>query len=558
MLTLTVVNGPAASPLSARFDELGGTIGRADSNLLVLPDPGRTISRVHAQVVYRRNGYVLQDRGSNPVLLNGEALPDGLSRVLAQDDRIQLGAYTLRVDLHLPQAASLDAEAPTVLELKDRAARQPLDTRAPLGPNADHTTQAPAASAAVPVAGTVRGSEEAAMDPFAALGVWDDPVNDPLGLGAEAGLKRDPAHDGVRQPMAGLAPDPSVPWTSAGPTSPPTRLSLDVRPERRALEDLFGIDDDAPLADPLAGALGALGAIDVIGDLGAPGDLGALGDLGAIGAHGASLAVDGPSSPLLDESPDPTAAHRRGTASMTMKDAHGDDWHQAFHLREAPARAADAPAPTSPFDAVPPARTGSAASDELSAALATGLGLPVDQLPPLTPALVRLVGELLRDATAGTVDLLLARATLKREVQASATMIATRDNNPLKFSPNVDVALRHLLQPAVAGFLHPRDAMRDAFDDLRAHQVGLVAGLQGAPGRVLRRLAPERVAERLRAPSLMDKALPIARKAALWDRFVDEYESLGRDAEEAFQASFAQAFRAAYEEHVETLRRSDR
>ena len=42
-----------AEPRMARFDVSGGTMGRAVSNTLVLDDPERTVSRVHAQVLCR-------------------------------------------------------------------------------------------------------------------------------------------------------------------------------------------------------------------------------------------------------------------------------------------------------------------------------------------------------------------------------------------------------------------------------------------------------------------------------------------------------------------------
>ena len=64
MITLTVAsfNGaPLTQPLTAHFDEMGGNIGRADNNQLVLPDPERTISRVHAQVVFRGGRYAIVD-----------------------------------------------------------------------------------------------------------------------------------------------------------------------------------------------------------------------------------------------------------------------------------------------------------------------------------------------------------------------------------------------------------------------------------------------------------------------------------------------------------------
>lgn len=53
VLSVSSYNGAPTEPREASFDELGGTIGRATTNQLVLPDPDRTISRVHAQVVLR-------------------------------------------------------------------------------------------------------------------------------------------------------------------------------------------------------------------------------------------------------------------------------------------------------------------------------------------------------------------------------------------------------------------------------------------------------------------------------------------------------------------------
>src|SRR4029078_12376598 len=66
VITLTIIsyNGaPVSRGASATFEELGGTIGRADNNQLVLEDPDRTISRVHAQIVFRSGNYAVLDRG---------------------------------------------------------------------------------------------------------------------------------------------------------------------------------------------------------------------------------------------------------------------------------------------------------------------------------------------------------------------------------------------------------------------------------------------------------------------------------------------------------------
>ena len=74
LLRVLSYNGAPVDGLSAQFDEIGGTIGRADSNQLVLPDPERTISRVHARIVFRAGGYSVVDNGSNPISVNGEVV----------------------------------------------------------------------------------------------------------------------------------------------------------------------------------------------------------------------------------------------------------------------------------------------------------------------------------------------------------------------------------------------------------------------------------------------------------------------------------------------------
>jgi FHA domain-containing protein len=147
-----------------------------------------------------------------------------------------------------------------------------------------------------------------------------------------------------------------------------------------------------------------------------------------------------------------------------------------------PLQSAAAPGPTRGRHAVPAAASAARRSPTrhiaaLTAALREGLGvpnLPADALV-LTPALMRLMGRLVHEATRGTVDLLMARAALKREIRAEVTMIVSRENNPLKFSPSTEVALGHLLSPPARGFMEADKAMRDAYDDLRAHQFAFLA-----------------------------------------------------------------------------------
>ncbi|MGZ5237817.1 MAG: FHA domain-containing protein, partial [Caldimonas sp.] len=109
-ISVTSYNGASTAPLSGHFDETGGNIGRAENNQLVLPDPERTISRVHAQVVFRNGRYAIVDRGSNPISVNGRPLGNGQETFIQPGDELQIGGYAMRVEAGAPVggAAAVD------------------------------------------------------------------------------------------------------------------------------------------------------------------------------------------------------------------------------------------------------------------------------------------------------------------------------------------------------------------------------------------------------------------------------------------------------------------
>ncbi len=87
--------------LSATFELVKDavTIGRPDSALQHYPDVeiemDDAVSRRHAEVVRRDDGYYLVDAGStNGTMLNGEMLPPQAERKLAHGDRIRVGERT--------------------------------------------------------------------------------------------------------------------------------------------------------------------------------------------------------------------------------------------------------------------------------------------------------------------------------------------------------------------------------------------------------------------------------------------------------------------------------
>ena len=200
------------------------------------------------------------------------------------------------------------------------------------------------------------------------------------------------------------------------------------------------------------------------------------------------------------------------------------------------------------------APSSAAGADALLAAFREGLATPTVQVEALTPELMRLIGQLLQESARGTVDLLVARAALKREVRAEATMIVARENNPLKFSPSAEAALQHLLSPPTRGFMPAGPAMRDAYDDLRAHQFGFIAGMRAALEGVLARFDPAELEGRLTQRSVLQSILPGSRKARMWEVFVEHYEQIRSEASDDFHTLFGKAFLKAYEEHIDKLK----
>ncbi len=205
-----------------------------------------------------------------------------------------------------------------------------------------------------------------------------------------------------------------------------------------------------------------------------------------------------------------------------------------------------------PPQPAPPAAAGAAPHD-LAAALKRGLGLAHGVGPTLGPEQVERIGALLRAMTAGTLELLTARMVAKRELGASATQLRTRENNPLKFSPDVDAALSHLVGPAERGFLDPQLAVDEAFDDLRAHQVALLAGMRAALDSVMSRFDPAALEKRLTPGGALENLIPANRRARLWSAYGDEYARIVSEIEDDFDALLGRAFLKAYQAQLQAL-----
>jgi type VI secretion system protein len=155
----------------------------------------------------------------------------------------------------------------------------------------------------------------------------------------------------------------------------------------------------------------------------------------------------------------------------------------------------------------------------------------------------------------GLIDVLRARSSLKGEFRLQQTMIQPVENNPLKFAPNADEALMLLLRHGNQAFMAPDQAIADSFNDLRAHQLAVMAGVEAAIKALLKRFEPAELEARMGKPGALSNLFG-SRQAQHWQQFTELYTQISREAEDDFQVLFGREFSRAYEEHSTRLRRS--
>ncbi len=208
------------------------------------------------------------------------------------------------------------------------------------------------------------------------------------------------------------------------------------------------------------------------------------------------------------------------------------------------------PAPRAPAPPVAASAPIAAQSPEeaknLLAAFLEGAGVPDLRVGGDDPqATLRAAGQVFRVMVEGLRDVLMSRSAIKNELRVEQTMLRARDNNALKFSVTPEEALAALLLPNRPGYMPALEAAREAFDDVRSHEMAVMAGVQTALVGLLRRFDPDTLEQHLQK-GVLDAILPAARKARFWELFRATYKDIAREAEDDFQSVFGREFARAY------------
>ena len=555
-LKLHAVRYPPGAPIApVTFGQDGGTIGRSNECTMVVPDPRKFISRVHAQVRCRAGNYSLKVISRvNPVWVS--KVPVGFNEAVEvkDGDTVVLGDYEFQASL-----------------VDDFAAFAP---RTPVYDD-------PFSSLSNACPQPARREEDTLKDPFLCGG-----GSTPGGL------------------VSGLPPTPGVGLSEL----------LSGTDGLNKCDPLLGILSSNTVAS--AGAVSGLsGTVTATGDndrllskggmdgAGLPGAKQSVASPGSLGAHGDHVhdinlpfqstlptnarGVPSPGhremgdKPAMDDSLFAILSGGSATAASVHPDMAPeprlglDD--DIFAIFDAPgissgpvlSAVAGVNAQASPVPSPAPA-TGAAtgagvaqcstpARQDLIAAFAAGVGMPdLVVSPEDAEAFMGEAGKMLRQSIEGIYDLLILRAEVKKELRAEdRTMIASRENNPLKHTESVEEALAYLMQfknqnPA---FLSPVKAIQDACNDVRAHELAVMAGMRAGLAGVIKRFEPRILESRIKKGGTLSAVLPALYKSKLWDAFIDMYQEIERDAEDHFDKLFGREFVRAYMEQAKKLRK---
>lgn len=177
---------------------------------------------------------------------------------------------------------------------------------------------------------------------------------------------------------------------------------------------------------------------------------------------------------------------------------------------------------------------------------AAGAGIPESVLAGKNAAeLAHDLGGLMRLIAAHLMRLLKIRAETKGMVRsAERTMIQTRDNNALKFTPTPEVALSIIFGPTASGYLDVKQTFEKSFADVMAHEEATFAAMQQAVGELMADLAPDAIEG---AAAGAKKSFLGNAKARNWETYLERWREKSGGGDNGVLDTFLELFAAHYD-----------
>lgn len=553
------------------------TIGRGDANDLMLPDPDRIISKTHCAIEDHNGNVVVIDFSANGTFLNYGKVPLGqVSTPLHDGDILSIGGYELVVSItgdtlgarqsNDPMAglAAPMAEGPVShgqagrqaggLDLLDDPGRRAeggggdfLDDlldggTGPTGPRAVRRDALDEDGLLPPLGEDEDHLLGPAVDPFAGQGASDSqhgtsPFDSFTPRGHAASVIPEDWDDDLLAPPG--------PETIPEPPAPAPRT-----PEPRAPEPPVSAPPiSAPHPAPVAPQIPAPPVVPSAPPSAPP----------SAAPSVTSPPPEAPSGPVFAETSDPFAEDSLPPRPQEQPPAAAAA-QQAAPQAPAPKMPApqrptpqstpqSTPAPVAHAPAPTPGGPDSAARSFLAAAGASAVPISDADLP----ATMDRLGRVMQIMVAGLREVLMTRTSIKSEFRINATMISRGANNPLKFSVSPEQAMEALVRAPQPGYLDADAAATEALDDIKAHEVAMVTGMQAAIQGVLARLDPKALEGKIEKRGGLSGLLR-GRKARYWEVYEKLFAEISDQAENDFHDLFSREFARAYQEQLDRLK----
>ncbi|MDX3969400.1 MAG: type VI secretion system-associated FHA domain protein TagH [Bradyrhizobium sp.] len=168
---------------------------------------------------------------------------------------------------------------------------------------------------------------------------------------------------------------------------------------------------------------------------------------------------------------------------------------------------------------------------EFARLVARAAGLPDNFFANKTDAeLAEQLGTILRMTVDNLMALLQARTQAKQLTRStSQTTVQAVENNPLKFSPTSEEAMRILFGPPTRSYLDAQRAFAQGFGDLKSHQLKTYMAMQHAVHELIAGIDPTLMARELELQRGANSWFG-SNKGKLWDEFLTRWKAhLGRD-----------------------------
>ena len=188
-----------------------------------------------------------------------------------------------------------------------------------------------------------------------------------------------------------------------------------------------------------------------------------------------------------------------------------------------------------------------ASADDLRAFL-EGAGI---EASCITPEMLGSLGAIVRTVVQGVVDILRARAEIRREFRMNVTLAQADENNPLKFSANAEDALYNILVKRNAAFLAAVPAFEEAFDDLRGHQLAMLKGLRAGYQHMLERFDPRTLERRFESAEKAAGLKGLMGGSKMWEQYRSWFAQMTEDEGDGFRRFFGDEFAEAYETEMQ-------